>query len=67
VKEDMSASSPKFDVAGSDGTAWKAKLGIEVELGMRSICPTSKAFDPKLGTAEVPPLGEAPGQYVMEK
>jgi len=30
VKEDMSASSPKFDVAGSDGTAWKAKLGIEV-------------------------------------
>jgi polyhydroxyalkanoate synthase len=21
----------------------------------------------KLGTAEVPPLGEAPGQYVMEK
>jgi sugar phosphate isomerase/epimerase len=29
-----------------------AKLGIEVELGMRSICPTSKAFDPTLGTAE---------------
>jgi len=29
-----------------------AKLGIEVELVMRSICPTSKAFDPKLGTAE---------------
>jgi 3-oxoisoapionate decarboxylase len=28
------------------------KLGIEIELGMRSICPTSKAFDPKLGTAE---------------
>ncbi len=28
------------------------KLGIEVEIGMRSICPTSKAFDPKQGTAE---------------
>jgi 3-oxoisoapionate decarboxylase len=28
------------------------KLGIEVELGMRSICPTSKMFDPKQGTAE---------------
>jgi sugar phosphate isomerase/epimerase len=27
-------------------------LGIEIELGMRSICPTSKAFDPKAGTAE---------------
>ncbi|MGJ5814295.1 sugar phosphate isomerase/epimerase family protein [Paludibaculum fermentans] len=29
-----------------------AKLGIEVEIGMRSMCPTSTAFDPKLGTAE---------------
>jgi 3-oxoisoapionate decarboxylase len=29
-----------------------SKLGIEVEIGMRSICPTSKAFDPKQGTAE---------------
>jgi sugar phosphate isomerase/epimerase len=28
------------------------KLGIEVEIGMRSICPTSKMFDPKEGTAE---------------
>jgi 3-oxoisoapionate decarboxylase len=28
------------------------KLGIEVEIGMRSICPTSTAFDPKQGTAE---------------
>ncbi|MEZ5352850.1 MAG: TIM barrel protein [Bryobacteraceae bacterium] len=28
------------------------KLGIELEIGMRSICPTSKAFDPKQGTAE---------------
>jgi sugar phosphate isomerase/epimerase len=28
------------------------KLGIEIEIGMRSICPTSKAFDPKQGTAE---------------
>ncbi|MCC6539834.1 MAG: sugar phosphate isomerase/epimerase [Bryobacterales bacterium] len=27
-------------------------LGIEIELGMRSICPTSKAFDPAQGTAE---------------
>src|SRR2546430_6620613 len=28
------------------------RLGIEVEIGMRSICPTSKLFDPKQGTAE---------------
>jgi 3-oxoisoapionate decarboxylase len=28
------------------------KLGIEIEIGMRSICPTSRAFDPKQGTAE---------------
>ena len=28
------------------------KLGIEVEIGMRSVCPTSKAFDAKAGTAE---------------
>lgn len=28
------------------------KLGVRVELGMRSACPTSKAFDPKGGTAE---------------
>src|ERR1043165_4463520 len=28
------------------------KLGIQVEIGMRSICPTSKAFDPAQGTAE---------------
>jgi sugar phosphate isomerase/epimerase len=28
------------------------RLGIELEIGMRSICPTSKAFDPKQGTAE---------------
>src|SRR5258708_37184322 len=27
------------------------KLGIGVEIGMRSCCPTSKMFDPKLGTA----------------
>jgi len=26
-------------------------LGIELEIGMRSICPTSTAFDPKQGTA----------------
>ncbi len=32
--------------------AHAAKLGIELEIGMRSICPTSKAFDPKQGTAE---------------
>jgi 3-oxoisoapionate decarboxylase len=29
------------------------KLGIEVEIGMKSICPTSKMFDPKEGAAEV--------------
>ena len=29
-----------------------AKLGIEIELGMRSICPTSGAFDAKQGSAE---------------
>jgi len=28
------------------------ELGIELEIGMRSICPTSKMFDPKAGTAE---------------
>lgn len=28
------------------------RLGIELEIGMRSICPTSKAFDPAQGTAE---------------
>lgn len=32
--------------------AHAAQLGIEVEIGMRSICPTSTAFDPKQGTAE---------------
>ncbi len=29
-----------------------AELGIEVEIGMKSICPTSKMFDPAAGTAE---------------
>lgn len=29
-----------------------AELGIEVEIGMRSICPTSTAFDKSAGTAE---------------
>ena len=28
------------------------QLGIEVELGMKSICPSSKMFDSSLGTAE---------------
>lgn len=28
------------------------KLGIELEIGMRSVCPTSTAFDAKAGTAE---------------
>lgn len=28
------------------------KLGIDLEIGMRSICPTSKLFDAKAGTAE---------------
>lgn len=28
------------------------ELGIEVEIGMKSICPTSKMFDAKEGTAE---------------
>jgi sugar phosphate isomerase/epimerase len=32
--------------------AHAAELGLEVEIGMRSICPTSKMFDPKEGTAE---------------
>jgi 3-oxoisoapionate decarboxylase len=27
-------------------------LGIEVEIGTRSVCPTSKMFDPKEGTAD---------------
>src|SRR3982751_2378360 len=29
-----------------------AKLGIEIEIGMKSICPTSKMFDRSQGTAE---------------
>jgi sugar phosphate isomerase/epimerase len=32
--------------------AHAAKLGLELEIGMRSICPTSTMFDPKEGTAE---------------
>ena len=28
------------------------ELGIEIEIGMTSICPDSKMFNPKLGTAE---------------
>jgi sugar phosphate isomerase/epimerase len=32
--------------------AHAAELGLEVEIGMRSICPTSTMFDPKQGTAE---------------
>lgn len=32
--------------------AHAAELGIEVEIGMKSICPSSKMFDPKAGTAE---------------
>jgi sugar phosphate isomerase/epimerase len=32
--------------------AYAEKLGIELELGMRSICPSSKAFDASQGTAE---------------
>ena len=28
------------------------ELGIEIEIGIRSICPTSKMFDPSAGTAE---------------
>jgi len=32
--------------------AHAGELGLEVEIGMRSICPTSKMFDPKQGTAE---------------
>ena len=28
------------------------RLGIELEIGMRSICPTSTLFDPKQGSAE---------------
>src|ERR1051325_1069911 len=32
--------------------AHAAEVGIEVELVMRSICPTSTLFDPKQGTAE---------------
>lgn len=28
------------------------RLGLELEIGMRSICPTSNLFDPRQGTAE---------------
>lgn len=29
-----------------------AKLGVAIEIGTRTCCPTSKSFDPKLGTGE---------------
>jgi len=32
--------------------AYAQEKGIEVEIGMKSVCPTSKMFDPKAGTAE---------------
>jgi len=32
--------------------AYAQTKGIEVEIGMKSVCPTSKMFDPKDGTAE---------------
>lgn len=32
--------------------AYAEKLGIQMELGMRSICPSSKAFDAAQGTAD---------------
>ncbi len=32
--------------------AYAEQKGIEIEIGMRSICPTSKMFEPKAGTAE---------------
>ncbi len=32
--------------------AHAGKLGIEIEIGMRSVCPTSSAFDASAGTAE---------------
>ncbi len=32
--------------------AHAAEVGIEVEIGMKSICPSSKMFDPQAGTAE---------------
>src|SRR4051794_20212781 len=32
--------------------SYAEKLGIELEIGMRSICPSSKAFDASQGTAE---------------
>ncbi len=31
---------------------YASKLGIELEIGMKSVCPTSKMFDAKDGTAE---------------
>ena len=32
--------------------AYAEQKGIEVEIGMKSICPTSKMFDASQGTAE---------------
>jgi sugar phosphate isomerase/epimerase len=32
--------------------AYAERKGIEIEIGMKSICPTSKMFDAKAGTAE---------------
>ena len=33
-------------------SAHAKKLGIELEIGMRSVCPTSALFDPRQGSAE---------------
>jgi 3-oxoisoapionate decarboxylase len=32
--------------------AYAEEKGIEIEIGMKSVCPTSKMFDPKAGSAE---------------
>lgn len=32
--------------------SYAERLGIEIEIGMRSVCPTSKAFDASQGTAD---------------
>lgn len=32
--------------------AYAEEKGVEIEIGMKSICPSSKMFDPKAGTAE---------------
>jgi hypothetical protein len=47
-----SASSATWNPKICGRRSYAEERGIEIEIGMRSICPTSKMFDAKAGTAE---------------